>query len=177
MVPGYKKGDPTNTENYRYFALSWTLSKVARRGLAETIYQYIKDEIPHNYFGFAKNRGTNDASHMIRRVVEQFLWSRNLHLYIPSLDFYKAYDRIFTEVVRSVLNARGFEGPVYQLVTSFLEPTCLVAGLNGFFDNPTFSQSRGLPTGAPEASVIFLALSIWWDRGQTGVGTEKPVLR
>ena len=63
IVPGFKKGDPADPENYRYFALSCTLEKIVRRVIAERIYQVISAELPESFFGFVKGKGTQDAFH------------------------------------------------------------------------------------------------------------------
>lgn len=87
IVPGFKKGDPRNTDQYRFFAMSCTLGKIIRRFLAGRVYQRIIDHVPANYFGFIKGVGTQDALHVIRRTIDQFLWSMEVNLPLTSLDF------------------------------------------------------------------------------------------
>lgn len=166
IIPGYKKSDPTLTENYRFFALSCTLSKIIRRAIANRLYNHIKEFFPESYFGFIKGVGTQDSHHVLRRIIEKFLWSTDVNLIITSLDFYKAYDRVFIEVMECMLDSWRVEGHFRKLVSSFLQSTCRVVGTRGFPDSATFRQKRGLPTGAPEAPIIFIALMIWWDHGK-----------
>ena len=175
IVPGYKdKGDPASTEWYRYFALSGPLAKIVRRGLAERLYHHIEPFLTDNQFGFIKRRGCDDAFFYLGRAIEQFLWSKDLYLYITSLDFYKAYDRVYVEAVSACLDSWGIDGNFRSLLESFLRPTCHVAGIKGFPDSREFQQLRGLPTGAPEAPVLFLALSLWWEAGRAGWDKLNP---
>ena len=147
----------TDTSNYRYFALSCTLGKIIRRAIAERLYLVISESIPDSFFGFIRGRGTRDALGVLRRVMDQFMWSMDLNLIITSLDFYKAYDRVFQEAIACMLDSWNIQGPVRGLFNTFLGSTCKVVGTNGFPNSETFRQERGLPTGAPEAPVLLLA--------------------
>ena len=48
---------------------------------------------------------------------------------------------------------------------SFLLKDLLLDTRHSFPNSAKSGQRRGLPTGASEAPVIFLALSIWWESG------------
>ena len=54
VVPGFKAGDPQDTSNYRFFALSCTLGKIVRRALADRLYCLVSEHLPPSYFGFVK---------------------------------------------------------------------------------------------------------------------------
>lgn len=111
VVPGFKRGDPQGTENYWFFALSCTLGKIIRRAIAERLYRIVEPFIPEWFFGFVKGRGTGDEHHVLRRTIEQFLWGLDINLIITSLDFWKAYDRVFIEALEVMLDSWGSLAP------------------------------------------------------------------
>ena len=67
------------------------------------------------------------------------------------------------EAIHCMLDSWNISGKITDLLNSFLIPTCKVVGVNGFPDSLPFQQQRGLPTGAPEAAMLFLELAIWWE--------------
>ena len=73
------------------FALSCTLGKIVRRGLAERLCNLGAPHGPSSYLGTMKGLGTIDALDVLRRVVDEFLWSKEDTLIISRLYFYKAY--------------------------------------------------------------------------------------
>ena len=98
----------------------------------------------------------------------------DVHLIITSLDFFKAYDRVFHEAIHCMLDSWNISGKLRDLLNSFLIPTCKVVGVHGFPDSLPFQQHRGLPTGAPEAPMLFLALAIWWEHGKAAWIEKHP---
>ena len=99
---------------------------------------------------------------MLRRTIDQFLWSMDTTLLLTRLRFYAAYDRVHEEAVALTVTSGGIGGPLDARVLPSVASICTVIRTNGFADRDPFSRKRGLPTGAPEALILFLALVLWW---------------
>lgn len=103
--------------------------------------------------------------HVLRRIIEIFSRARDFPLHLLSLDFSKAYDSVYHWAIEECLSAWGVEGKMRVLISSLLKVTCKVTGTRGNADSPWFAQLNGLPTGAPEAPVLFLLLLAWFWQG------------
>ena len=93
VIPVYKKGDPSNCDNYRPISLVSVLYKL----YATVVLNRLKSggaeaRLWDRQFGFRSGRSTEDALFIVRRRVEQALASRGGRSFILALDWRKAFD-------------------------------------------------------------------------------------
>lgn len=76
-----------------------------------------------------KGLGTDDALHVLRRIIDKVFWSADFHLLQTSMGFQKAYDKVFNTAIQFALHAWGIQGDFRNLVNSLLKSACVVLGL------------------------------------------------
>lgn len=173
IIPGFKKGDPADRTNYRYFAMGDTLLKVVKRLMARRLFLWAKSELPESFFGFIEGIGTLDMLHVLRRLIEQWADACDINLSMVGLDYEKAYDSIVRYALGIALDAWGVHGDFRNFWESAMQVRNVVLGQNGFADSKEFAQEEGLPTGCPKAPIEFIMFLAWWWRGE-GVYYNRP---
>lgn len=174
MAPGYKKKDIQDPENYIYFAMCCTLAKNIRRAITNRLYFHICNGLPESFYGFITGKGTMDAHHVLRRVIEEYIYSLNEHLLFVSYAFYQAYDKIYHEALEAAFSAWGIPGQLQEVLSSLFKSQWEALGVGEAPDSELHYQFRGLPTGAPEAPVVFLMLAAWFDAGRGAWESFNP---
>ena len=72
LCPIFKKGDPTNTENYRGISLLDTTYKVLSTAIINRIKKYASEIIGEYQCGFRKGKSTSDNIFTIRQIIEKY---------------------------------------------------------------------------------------------------------
>ena len=67
----YKKGDKTNLENYRPISLLNTHYKLFTAIIQARIAEALDEHLQSTQYGFRKKKGTAQAIHYIRRIIEK----------------------------------------------------------------------------------------------------------
>jgi len=86
-----KSGDLTDVNNYRAIALSNAMTKILQRILLSKI-SYSK-ECDNYQFGFKKGHSTTLCAGVVKQTLEYYA-SRGSHVFLCSVDFTKAFDRV-----------------------------------------------------------------------------------
>ena len=93
VVHLYKKGNTANLANYRPIALLNTIYKIYTKILHKRLADGIDPLLHRTQYGFRKARGTQQAIHIIRRLIEAGESTTN-RLALILLDWEKAFDKI-----------------------------------------------------------------------------------
>jgi hypothetical protein len=96
IVPIYKKGDKTDSSNYRGISLLSASYKILSNILLSRLTPYVDEIIGDRQCGFRRNRSTNDQIFCIHQVLEK-KWEYNGTVYKLFIDFSKAYDSVRRE--------------------------------------------------------------------------------
>ena len=89
----YKKGDPKALGNYRPISLLNILIKILSSIVQVRLADGLDKYLPRTQFGFRRTRGTQEALHLIRRIIESGE-STTSRLILVLLDWEKAFDRL-----------------------------------------------------------------------------------
>ena len=94
IVTIYKKGDRTDSENYRGISLLSIAGKIFARILLNRHSTHITPEVvPETQYGFRDNRSTVDIICCLRQLQEKCI-EQDRPLYMVFVDFSKAFDTI-----------------------------------------------------------------------------------
>ncbi|XP_056641545.1 craniofacial development protein 2-like [Diorhabda sublineata] len=98
----YKKGDPSNLENYRPISLLSQIYKLFMRIIANRLEFKLDAYQPYEQAGFRKGMSTIEHLHTVRTLNEK-VTEYNIPLWIAFIDFRKAFDTVeFWAIIRSM---------------------------------------------------------------------------
>ena len=104
----FKKGDPSDCQNYRPICLVATAYKVYAILLKQRLLEAGLDErLWQSQFGFRPKRATEDAIYTARRRIELALAQRNGQLSLLALDWAKAFDSVNVDSMLDALRRFG----------------------------------------------------------------------
>jgi hypothetical protein len=102
IVPVYKKGDKTDCSNYRGISLLSTTYKILSNTLPSRLTPYAEKIIGDHQCGFQRNSSTTDHIFCIRQILEK-KWEYKEAVHQLFVDFKKAYDSVWKEVLYNIL--------------------------------------------------------------------------
>ena len=147
IVPIFKKGDPTDKENYRPISITSIISRVFERILVKHINFYLTTNsiISESQFGF--RRGKSVESQLLKCYTHWITaLDNNKFVDIIYLDYAKAFDKVCHNKLIAKLSNIGIVGPILDWIKSFLSQR---VGINN-----TNSESANILSGVPQGSVI-----------------------
>ena len=106
IIPVAKKGDLSQTSNYRGIALTSLVSKLINRMILNRIRPEIDPLLRGNQSGFRPGRSTTSQVLALRRIMEGVRW-KNLPAVMVFVDFCKAFDSISHKCMFEILKAYG----------------------------------------------------------------------
>ena len=122
ILPFPKKGDLSNTSNYRGISLIPIAAKVYNKMLLNRIRPEIEKILRKNQNGFRPKRGTEAQILTIRRIIEG-VKSKNLSAVLLFIDFRKAFDSIHKGKMREILRAYGIPDETVRAVMMLYDNT------------------------------------------------------
>ena len=149
-MPIFKKGDPTDKENYRPISITSIISRVFERILVEHINFYLTTNsiISESQFGFRRGKSVESQllmcyTHWITSL------DNNKFVDIIYLDYAKAFDKVCHNKLIAKLSNIGIVGPILDWIKSFLSNRSQRVRINN-----TISESANILSGVPQGSVI-----------------------
>ena len=153
LKPNKSKSDPVS---YRPIALTSNFSKLLERMIVFRVNWYMEKFSLYNFLqsGFRKNRNTVDQ---LLRLSDDILKSLGNKSYVLGvfLDFDKAYDMIWRKGVLFKLDKLGFDGNVFNWISSFLQNRTIQVRIGGTLSY-TLPVDNGLPQGSVLSPFLFL---------------------
>ena len=95
IIPVPKKGDLTDTNNYRGISLTSIVTKTFNRMILNRIQPEAEKKLRDNQNGFRKGRSTTSHILTLRRILEGAR-AKNLSAVMVFIDFKKAFDSVWT---------------------------------------------------------------------------------
>ena len=156
VIPIYKSGDKSLTENYGPISLLPTFSKVIEKMIKVRILSFISK---HNVLydrqsGFRKKHNTMYP--LIDIITECYDNINNGNLScIITLDIKKAFDTVKHDILLNKLNYNGIRGPCLKLLTSYLTNRKQYVYLSGY-KSSFVDVECGVPQGSVLSRLLFI---------------------
>lgn len=156
VTPVYKKGDPTDIDNYRPIALVSVFSKIMEKIIADKIYTFLNkyNLISDSQHGFRPGFSTETAS--VECV--QYIFDRmDDGDYVISVffDLARAFDSVQASFVSNKVHNLGIRGFLNDWLLSFLEYRKIIVRMDGV-DSGEYECKLGTPQGSVLGPLIFL---------------------
>ena len=132
IVPIYKKGDESDTTNYRGITLLPIIGNIFTTILKRRILQWAEtnDKFNGTQFGFRKNRRTMDPIFITNTVAEK---AKKLKqpMFVAFIDFAKAFDSVHHQLLWMKLSALGFSTKMLKILQNMYSNASSVVMMDG----------------------------------------------
>ena len=170
----FKKGDKFDLSTYRPISLLNTIYKlfacIVQKRISDKLDQYLQK----TQYGFRKKRGTADALHYIRRMVDKGEMTGTKTLLVL-LDWEKAFDKVIHGKLITALERMNIPRKLVLLISEmYRNPQFMVEMDNKQSDWKR--QETGIRQGCPLSPYLFIILMsvMFWDIHHEGVkGLER----
>ena len=154
VQPVPKKGNRSNTSNYRPIALTSAVPKVFETLLNTSQHLESNNLLSDHQYGFRKARSTGDLlSHLTHT------WSSSLRnfgeSFVAALDISKAFDRVWHKALLAKLPAYSFTPSFCKLISSFLSNSFTSVVVDSA-TSASFPVSSGVSQGSVLSPTLFL---------------------
>jgi len=148
VVPVFKKGDPTQTNNYRPISLLPIVSKILERLIYNKIINFIRPKLTSMQHGFLAKCSTTTQLLTVFSKINNILDSRT-QTDVIYFDLSKAFDSVPHAPLLAKLKTFGIQGKLLTWITSYLTNREQRVTLDG-------STSEWLPvtSGVPQGSIL-----------------------
>uniref|UniRef100_A0A914LP73 Reverse transcriptase domain-containing protein n=1 Tax=Meloidogyne incognita TaxID=6306 RepID=A0A914LP73_MELIC len=150
VIPIFKKGDKTITDNYRPIALTCTLCRTFERLLANKLIEFLrnKDFFSIEQFGFLKQRSTvTQLLTMLNQIYSCV--DRGNKVDIVYIDFKKAFDTVPIELLIQKVKYIGIDGKILKFLINFLNNRKFKVRIE-----QDFYEEYPIYSGVPQGSVL-----------------------
>lgn len=154
----FKKGNLKKLDNYCPISLLNVLYKIDAAIIQRRLSKGRDYDLQHTQYGFRKNRGTADAIHCIRRVIDKGE-STNTKTFIVLLDWEKAFDSVTHESIFLALNRFQVPTKLINIIKSLYSNPHLFVEIDGIASN-WHPQSAGIRQGCPLSHIYLLLLCL-----------------
>lgn len=150
VIPVFKKGDPTDPNNYRPISLLSAFDKILEKVVYSRLINFLnKHNTLFKYqFGFRKNHSTSLALIEIVDKCYKLIDDKNWVVGI-FVDFEKAFDTVNHDILLSKCFHYGIRGPMFSWLESYLSRRSQFTVVNG-----TSSSVGHLTHGIPQGSIL-----------------------
>ena len=153
-MPLFKKGDPTNVDNYRGISLLSLPGKVFAIVLKNRSQKWADSLLMEEQCGFRKGRSCNDAIFSLKGLCELTGKTGN-DLHTCFIDLSKAYDSVDRPLAWELFSSLGFPPKMLQLIRDLHDNTvCAMQAGKGRQDS-WFQVSTGFKQGDVNAPLFF----------------------
>ena len=150
IIPIFKKGCPTDINNFRAINLLPVMSKILEKLIYVRLISFLNQQKFFNahQFGFRKNHSSSHASILLIEEITKAFKSKQ-HVLGIFLDLSKAFDTIDHGILLNKLYHYGIRGLAHDWFSSYLSNrTQQVEILN------TLSDSKKIESGVPQGSIL-----------------------
>ena len=146
MIMLFKKGCPSNCDNYRGISIINSLRKVYDYVLSNRLQKWFTPE--REQAGAQPGRGC--IEHIVTlRLLMDLCARKKLPLYIVYVDFSKAYDRVSRRTLFQLLQSYGCGKYMLHAIKSLYRISKSIIG------GAIISANRGVPQGSPSSCLLF----------------------
>ena len=156
IVPVYKRGEKSDTNNYRPISLLSNISKIIEKVMYTRLYSFLENNnILYKYqFGFRNNHSTNHAlieiTESIREACDNGMFTCGVYL-----DFKKAFDTVNQDILLAKLDHYGIRGVTNNWFRSFLCGRTQCTSIDG--NNSSLGAiTHGVPQGSVLGPLLFV---------------------
>ena len=154
VVMIFKKGDSSKLENYRPISLLNGIYKIFTAILVKRIEQNMDKQLHKTQFGFRKNKSTNNALFLVRRLIDIGERSQT-KVYMILLDWEKAFDKLSHDSLFLSMKRMGVDEKLINLVKMLYKDPTFFVEIEG--DASTVKrQHTGIRQGCPMSPYLFL---------------------
>lgn len=155
IVTKFKGGAKDQIANYRPITILSPLAKIFEKLLAVRMEDYLKRRnlLNKNQFAFRKGIGTEEALHTLADALKEAR-DRNKYTIAATVDLEKAFDNISHKALLIKLEAMGFRGNCYSLLSSYLHRREIFTKVGDSISNVNFLK-RGVPQGSVLGPLLF----------------------
>ena len=156
VIPLLKRGDISDTLNYRPVSLCPVASKVLEKAVHAQVYAYAIDKhlIPSIQYGF---QAKNNTGHLIQKYLNIITTARaqKKKVLVTFLDFSKAFDTVPHDPFLEKIYSMGFTVRTVHWFQSYLSNRTQYVDFKGIFSD-TLPITCGVPQGTCLGPLIFL---------------------
>ena len=155
VTPIFKKGDATDTTNYRPIAVGEPISRLYASILAQRLVDYTEDQQLRSptQTGYRPQLGTMHQAFALQHVVDKHRHAKK-PLYLCFVDLKSAYDKVQWHLLWQLLQRLGIHGDMLGAIQSLYDG-CLLSMRVGGSCGCSHSPSIGLRQGCPLSATLF----------------------
>ena len=166
VMPVFKRGDATDTANYRPIAVGETLSRLYASILAQRLVQYTEQEDLRSptQAGYRPEHSTIHQTFVLQHVID-----KHRHLKSPLclcfVDLKPTYDRVQWQMLWDLLRRLGLQGSMLGAIQSLYDGCLLSIRVNGVTwdsQTPPWGCGRDAPSAPPFSAFSLMACTTTW---------------
>ena len=154
VTPVFKKGNNTDTNNYRGITVLSCIGKLFTRLLNDRLNKWAESEsvLTESQFGFRKSRGTTECIFILKGLID-ILFARGKKCYVCFVDYTKAYDLLDRSAVFTKLIQNGVSSKYINIIKSLYQKMKL--SVKNDPQNREFRSNFGLLQGEVLSPMLF----------------------
>lgn len=156
LKPIYKKGEVSDTNNFRGLAIGPALAKIHSLIMLERLTKFVEAQklISPNQIGFMKGCRTSDHILLLQTMIEKIVKKGKRKLFCAFVDYKKAYDTVDRNILIKRLQQIGINGIFLNNVISMYTKTEYSIKLKDGYIEP-IKSNLGLKQGCPLSPILF----------------------
>ena len=171
VTPIFKRGDATDTANYRPIAVGEPLSRLYAGILVQRLVQYTEQRGLRSptQAGYRPGHSTIHQTFVLQHVIDKHRRLKS-PLYLCFVDLKSAYDRVQWQLLWDLLRQLGVQGTMLGAIQSLYDGCLLSMRVNGVTGGSQ-TPSMGLRQGCPLSATLF---GLFIDGLHQYLGTAVP---